>query len=109
MNPPKKFKYTPEIIAHINACAAQGMSLHAASKEVGAHGITLRKAASREGLLKWLNDKFPPRPELGGGSKVKEHVGEMRNLWPEDIQTPLDIDWDSPYVRSAAMVWRGAA
>lgn len=105
-----KFSITPDILSHMNACSAQGKSMHATAREVGVDRVTIKRAAERQGLAGWLAEKFPHKKEYGGGGWNKEKdSGEMRWLRPEQISVPLDIDWNSPYVRSAAMLWRAAA
>lgn len=60
-------------------------------------------------MSEWLAEKFPHKREYGGGGHNKEKSsGEIRWLTPEQIGAPLDVDWNSPYVRSAAMLWRAA-
>ncbi|MDF0750336.1 hypothetical protein NLU14_08840 [Marinobacter sp. 71-i] len=105
-----RFELTESRISHINACAAQGKSLSATALELCVDPQTVKAAAKRQDMVEWLRGKFPHRSyDCGGGHHNEKSSGEIRNLAPEDISVPLDIDWNSPYVRSAAMVWRGAA
>lgn len=86
------FDLTKDKVAHLNACAAQGMSLARACQELGCHHKTLKKAVARAGLEDWLKDKFP-----GHGYKV--------NRAPTIEQPKREL----LHFRAATMSWRGAA
>lgn len=104
-----RFDLTESRISHINACSAQGKSLNATCAELGVDPQTVKAAAKRQDMVEWLRGKFPHRSyDCGGGHHNEKSSGEIRWLKPEDIAVPLAIDWNSPYVRSAAMVWRAA-
>lgn len=87
----KPFDLTQDKVAHLNACAAQGMSFAKACEELGCHRETLLKAADRAGLRLWLKDKFPGHGYANPRVKVEQPARE------------------SLHFRAATMSWRGAA
>ena len=55
----RRWDLTEERMAHLNACAAQGKSLHGAANELNVRAYTIKNAARREGKTEWLREKFP--------------------------------------------------
>lgn len=99
----KKFHITDKVFMQLQDCGLQEMSLSDAGKVVGVHNSVIVRAAIRQNLAAWLVDLFPTcRIDVYGPGRHRE----IRNLTPDQIDVPLDIDWSSVYVRSAAMVWR---
>lgn len=99
----KQFEITDDVFMQLQDCGLQEMSLQEASKVIGAHNKAIVRAAIRQNLDSWLVDLFPTcRIEVYGPGQHSE----IRNLTPDQITLPLEIDWNSVYVRSAAMVWR---
>ncbi len=101
-----------ERISHLNACAAQGMPLAAAARELQVHVTTIKKAAEREEKEDWLREKFPRKAGLGGGNKrveMAEREGqEIRWLKPEQIAAPLVVP-NNPQTRWLTKEWRSVA
>ena len=92
-----RWELTRARISHLNACAAQGMSLTGAAREMGAQVKTIRAAAERAGKQDWLREKFPPMRGRGSGKpragrELRSRVdGEIRHLTPEQIAAPLEV------------------
>ena len=96
---PNRWTLTPERMAHLNACAAQGKFLKAAADELGVRPETIKTAALREGKQDWLRGKFPKRGRQGeGGGGIKRDAelpskvdGEMRWYKAEDLKEPVPV------------------
>ena len=111
MSRSNRFDLTDERISHLNACAAQGITLTEAARELGVRKDTLRNAAERQDMYEWLAEKFPSRQGKGGGQKrheMAEREEGLRKLKPEQISAPLVVP-DSPQVRWLTREWRVAA
>jgi len=92
-NPNRKlFDLTKDRIAHLNACAAQNLSMAAACKELGIDPKTLKNAAERQGLTAWLKRKFP-----GSGYAV------------DRSKPAAQPARESLHFRAATMPWRKCA
>lgn len=103
-----RWQLTDERVSHLNACAAQGMPLAAAARELGVLATTIKDAASRECKDDWLRQKFPRKQGYGGGQRRKalnyKVDGEIRRLKPEDIDAPLVVP-NSPQTRWLTRSW----
>jgi len=105
------WKLTQDRISHLNACAAQGMTLTAAARELGVHRQTILMAADRSNKTEWLRQKFPTRQGEGGGKKRHELARRedgLRKLKPEQIAAPLNVP-NNPQTRWLTKEWRSAA
>lgn len=102
---------TPERVGHLNACAAQGMPLAAAARELNVLASTIKDAAYREDKDEWLRERFPRKQGKGGGAKraalSSRPNQSMRKLKPEQIDAPLYIP-GGPQMRWLAKEWRVA-
>lgn len=73
----RRWYLTPERMAHLNACSAQGKPLGAAAEELGVLDKTVKAAAEREGKLQWLGARFAIYKER---AQKDERVGELRSV-----------------------------
>lgn len=102
----KLFELTESRVAHLNACAAQGLSMNEASKELGADPKTIKKAAERAGLTAWLRAKFP----ASTGGRKQQRRAEYQVITLAELRAePPQVDTSLPHVRAAMMRWRNAA
>lgn len=111
MSMTKDWPFTEQTLNALKDLRNDGYSLTRAAKFLGTRIATVRAKASEAGYTEELEAIYPSK----GGDEFRlvetcsVYRGGMRKLKPEQIAVPLDIDWNSPYVRSAAMVWRKCA
>lgn len=100
--PVKPYELTESRWAHLRACAAQGLKIGAACKELGVVQTTVRKAANRQGRYEELMDLFPKHSECC----------LIRHLKPEDVaHLPLQVETEEQIsqVKWLTKPWRNAA
>jgi len=78
----RRWDLTDERVAHLNACAAQGMPLHSAANELNVRASTIKTAARRSGKEGWLKKRFPSsfRPQCANKRDREKKDGELRQV-----------------------------
>jgi len=103
--------FTEQTLEMLAKLKEEGKTFNQAAKAIHSRTDTIRDKAEKFGFSEELAEIYPPiRASIA--DKMSEMHMEflgMRKLKPEQIAVPLEINWDSPYVRSAVRPWRATA